>query len=615
MVNAELRVHKRRVHGKKAKHANFGVKMVVRGTKGMRCGQQYILGWGSMLKISYMGPLSRSCLAKTLTCSTRTLTRVLELVACVFQEWQRCQLRLLSHIVASQRIELDFVICSVSWDETQQRISMPLVANSKAVQRSSSWETMVVRFTICFGWQGKVFVYNFVCPPLPSLTGASRHIYAAIVKHPLTYTIREFCLSLMAPSKINLFLHLSDGHPANEKFHYHRYGQEVASGNGRHMPKVPCCNHRNNLIIIAVLTGVVLQLVSDMYIAVVFMRMGGHFLRLAAVTCSVIDDKLDWVRSPSALQLQASAAYWHELIDYLADNYDDGSQMMTKYMRAEAKAKYKQRLQGHMGPGKALNGAPRGDGRVQHLCRGCCKTRREVVDKMTVAVQTVVLSSIPPTPEVSKWTKLCPCLDLSMVSGISQLMHLLLTASGRTFHSVLDGSVAASSNPAGPPRDAGDGDANIEEVNLHKLAGSRYKRCIRLAEDFDKQIHMLAVALEPLRYLHLYFMRLGHAQPDYNKVPGLLNLIWGPTSVVYLCLQYYSSLLGGRSSRLVLIWPRCGSASYRDWLRSFPVFATTFRRLIISAAAWLERRLWLMCSSDELKFFGLADRRRADEHA
>ena len=75
------------------------------------------------------------------------------------------------------------------------------------------------------------------------------------------------------------------------------------------MLNVPCCNRRNNLMIIAVLIGAVMQLVSDMYIAVVFMRMGGHFLRLAAVTCSVIDDKLDWVRSPSALQLQASAAY------------------------------------------------------------------------------------------------------------------------------------------------------------------------------------------------------------------------------------------------------------------------------------------------------------------
>ena len=60
LVNAELRVQKRRVHGKRAKQANFDFQLVVRGTKGMRCGQQYILGWGSMLKISDLGPLSTS---------------------------------------------------------------------------------------------------------------------------------------------------------------------------------------------------------------------------------------------------------------------------------------------------------------------------------------------------------------------------------------------------------------------------------------------------------------------------------------------------------------------------------------------------------------------------
>ena len=72
-----------------------------------------------------------------------------------FQEWQRCQLRAIVEMVARCEMQIDFVIFAISWDETQQRLAMPVSSTSTPSQRSSSWETMVVKFRVSFGWMGQ----------------------------------------------------------------------------------------------------------------------------------------------------------------------------------------------------------------------------------------------------------------------------------------------------------------------------------------------------------------------------------------------------------------------------------------------------------------------------
>ena len=49
-----------------------------------------------------------------------------------------------------------------------------------------------------------------------------------------------------------------------------------------------CCNHAINLTILDALHAVDLQVVADMYMTVQFLRMGGHFLRLAAAVRQVV---------------------------------------------------------------------------------------------------------------------------------------------------------------------------------------------------------------------------------------------------------------------------------------------------------------------------------------
>ena len=109
-------------------------------------------------------------------------------------------------------------------------------------------------------------------------------------------------------------------------------------------------------------------------------------------------------------------------------------------------------------------------------------------------------------------------------------------------------------------------------------------------------------------------MALGHARTDYSHYPGVLNEVNPSCSVVLRRMQYYSSLLRGTGSRLVMLWARCGASSFQDWVSKSPLQARAFRRVLLCAAAWLYRRCFLPLQKQPWQLFGLGDDRRGADH-
>ena len=244
---------------------------------------------------------------------------------------------------------------------------------------------------------------------------------------------------------------------------------------------------------------------------------------------------------------------------------------------------------------------------VPHHCGpGCCQNRAESVTKLTKAVLLAMLPSVPSAPVVTKWTKLGPCLDFFLVAGI----HATL---GKLFNAVAAGFSCLQGLPPAATTDGGDGgdEGQPEKLNWHRLPGERLARSQQLTMHWEKHmLAMLCIFVEPLRHLHLYFLKLAHSQVNYDKRPRVMDEISPAHSIVHQTLQYYSSLLAGHSSCLALLWPLCRCQSFGELLSESLMLARRYKSGLLCIAGWLQRRVWLMMAGWPWLLYGLADDRR-----
>ena len=142
-----------------------------------------------------------------------------------------------------------------------------------------------------------------------------------------------------------------------------------------------------------------------------------------------------------------------------------------------------------------------------------------------------------------------------MLYSINSVFYHVLHTAGKGFKFAAADEQHEQQEPSAaqaPDRE----DANANGMDWGKLAGKRYRRSLGFAGDLAKQRNIIitAIILEPLRYLHLYFMKIGHSLPDNRRAPALIEEIWEQSRLVHAVLQYYSAVLLGRSPRLILIW-------------------------------------------------------------
>ena len=99
----------------------------------------------------------------------------------------------------------------------------------------------------------------------------------------------------------------------------------------------------------------------------------------------------------------------------------------------------------------------------------------------------------------------------------------------------------------------------LADAAWQKLAGRGYKKTAFHMGDsrFCMLIALLWVLMEPLRWLHLFFMKSSLADPTAAKTgyPAIIQLLNARSSILVMILQYYTTMLRfpGRCTRLRLV--------------------------------------------------------------
>ena len=124
-----------------------------------------------------------------------------------------------------------------------------------------------------------------------------------------------------------------------------------------------------------------------------------------------------------------------------------------------------------------------------------------------------------------------------------------------------------------------------------KITGKRARKTQQFIESLEGTLGMkltvLSIVDEPLRSLTFYFMSCNDVA---NQKPVLINLTNEQRSPLTACTQYLSSLLFCAHGRTLLVWKKQGFSSVEDWERLQPSQVRLFRRLVLLACAWIQRR-------------------------
>ena len=135
--------------------------------------------------------------------------------------------------------------------------------------------------------------------------------------------------------------------------------------------------------------------------------------------------------------------------------------------------------------------------------------------------------------------------------------------------------------------------------------------------EFNFQVlNMLSIALEGMRSLTRWFMRRPSivrraCWQQQGRTPPLCDLIWAQASPAIKTCQYFSALLAGKSSRLILVWSRRHD-SWEEFCEAEPELLFIFRRVVMCIDAWAWFIFVVGCMRMPWLLAALIDYRRTD---
>ena len=343
--------------------AKLGVLLAEKQSK-ESLGKRYKLSAKDMCTIAFSCSHRRTMLADRFDVSKQTIRRVLTFMSSVVMDIQVRQLQEFRDYALEHP---PHVACAtLSWDETSQTLALqtPLDATYAVPQQASSaWPVLVCRLQLAVGWRTGLKLYKeFIMPPLPLSSNSSSNLFCAMFRHPLTQPIMELLEQIVKVSSVSCWLHETDGHLANEKLHYHLYakrmlptaGPEPAPGPAapvsdqgtppkKKLPtlteQVLCQNHQVQLTIVSAVDAMervsgLSKMVPGLYCGTLFLRMGGHFVRLLASVPSLVRDVayFRWVAVPTE-EDNSGRRYAEELGEYLVANLRHNSRQMSSTAR------------------------------------------------------------------------------------------------------------------------------------------------------------------------------------------------------------------------------------------------------------------------------------------
>ena len=115
-----------------------------------------------------------------------------------------------------------------------------------------------------------------------------------------------------------------------------------------------------------------------------------------------------------------------------------------------------------------------------------------------------------------------------------------------------------------------DVDAKLyEDLEYSAMRGVRYRAsCALLGDDGRmRTLLMLALAIEPLRFLSAWWMRRAREFDKHHDRIPFLDMMFAPASPLQVARQYISTLMCaiGDDDRRRLVWHSSGCNGYLDW--------------------------------------------------
>ena len=422
-----------------------------------------------------------------------------------------------------------------------------------------------------------------------------------------------------------------DGHPANQK---------MVAARLETLPKNTLCsvrhcgNHANNLVEGCTLDAVGCGVYLFLCITTMCLSMGGNFLRLIHSTPELISKyMLPPVREPPE-ESEFDSLVAQELKDYSVCNYKalvDATAMDEAWSSddngddIEAEKKGKKRSQRYWAFTNAwdrfllfwagCNVWRLCDNFGPHHCRNpeCCSGYdiNVTIRRAIKSIVDLLWRAQPVRPTKGKWTKLGPCIDWHILTGLMGTFQKTFPLAYSQMS--LKVKAATASFDGHQQEDTG----FLIDVDWHAVRGSRCTKVLIGLKDkmTFNGIIILGIVLEPIRWITRWLLRRSSTvrrlrHQERKRAAPIMDFVWYEASPAVRVLQYYSQLMSGRSPRLRILWAR-EYDSFEEWADGEEELLHIFRRAVGVSSSWVYYRFFQLYMCYPWLLSALVDPRRS----
>ena len=577
------------------------------------------LGLDDLQRIAF-SPVKRSAdLAAIFEVDTKWIRSVLCFMASVAMQ---AQLLILGCLLARACLERpEFFGYRLAWDETGQQLTLFL---NGGTTESCTWQVMVMRLHMVILWgASEWYEMTIVLPPIVIPSTSAANMCKGLFCHPMTTKVWTGIAYLLGRAIFSCILAESDAASANLKLG--AFLTAVAKNHhSSHFLHWLCSLHQAQLSEISMVAaaGKSIKMVARLYSLTLLLKGASMMASMKLSLPTLMESSSGAMLHIHHGQAPADcAAFAHELCNYMLVHYMrsaasqeerrrhhwiDGSPAAADYhndagmgidiltdpkdVKHTGLRSYLVSLQKLV---QCLNGELWIAGKLisycgHAACAGvrCGINRGERIRCIAQALKETVFRHKPTVPEVSKWTKLGPCLDSILLGMLVHRIFYVALSQVSVWHEDGKDDDAAAAEPND------DDQEYLTAVNFAKHRGIRHRvACAFLREPFHATaILILALCLEPHRFLSAWLMRRASDQDPCASPPMIVDLFNEAYSPVRHLLQYLATMSRGLCSRLILLWRSQGCGNFAEWCDAFPSQVRLLRRTLLVASVTTDRR-------------------------
>ena len=589
----------------------------------------------SMLAIGFSDIRTKADLSRAFKLPPATIQRLRFVVAeCTLQAelvWMRT---LRTHLDSKQPPRLAVFCCSMAADSTKEQLALPMHPGIASHLTRSKWHVLVSQQRFAFvmadipSWQ----LVEMTRPNVPMLEDNGETIAHGLYQLPQTEEFAKLEEQCCKAATVSIPHWDFDAASPNARVAAGRrldLAEKVAVRRGADAVVLAtlshCGNHCASLVEGDVTEVTDSSLISWMYAVALFFAMGGNFFRMIVSTNQALQS---YMRMPiKSVPPVDRHGLSEEIMDLAMKNFksfsdaaacetwssdEDEALLKDPSLDSKAAKKFRRRRflvkrrhreysatwasflcfwNGDIWSMQRDEHRPIGP----HYCTSpeCCKGPAGPYDlgithqRALTTTRSLVWRSQPSKPAKGKWTKLLPALLFHMITqGLNGgLLNIMFPTA---FQKMVTAEVVQ----------LGDDLAYLLETSWHQVLGVRCKKVAAGLEGHSKfySIIVLTLVLEPLAWLTRWWMRRSSTArraraQRLGRPPPLCDMIWHLASPAVRVLQYLTSLLQGRASRVKLLWGRSGKYNnFQEWAASEPQLLDQFHRAVVTAASWAYSR-------------------------